>query len=379
MYTSDGLEFLEYVWGRRMMIAGACVTALAIAGGVSLLLTPRYTATASVLIESPGGNDPRAATAVSPVYLESLKTYELLASSDTLFARALDDLQLRRKYPNASIESLKRRILSLNKPANTSIIEISATLDEPRQAQALAQYIAEHTVALNANLDDRSNRGVLEEPQRILDDAMARLAKAEKAREAFTRDNSVETLSRAVSAAEDLKREVELELTRAKAELAEDLARQQTVQAPGPGGPPVAASGQESWTAMEIVSTRARIQELERQDKQLQESLTMREQTLESLSHSRDTLDAELKSARANEEAAQTKLGEMQASSALRGVQLSVLDPSIVPQRPSFPNTPLNLAIALAFSLAASIAFLAIRFAYGRIRRAHADPVYSLR
>ena len=157
MYTSDGLEFLEYVWRRRMMLAGVCLTALAIAGGVSLLLTPRYTATASVLIESPGGNDPRAATAVSPVYLESLKTYEMLASSDTLFARALDDLQLRRKYPNASIESLKRRILSFNKPANTSIIEISATLDDPRQAQALAQYIAEHTVALNANLDDRSN------------------------------------------------------------------------------------------------------------------------------------------------------------------------------------------------------------------------------
>jgi len=378
MYTSDGLEFLEYVWRRRMMLAGVCLTALAIAGGVSLLLTPRYTATASVLIESPGGNDPRAATAVSPVYLESLKTYEMLASSDTLFARALDDLQLRRKYPNASIESLKRRILSFNKPANTSIIEISATLDDPRQAQALAQYIAEHTVALNANLDDRSNEGILQEPQRILNDAAARRAKAEKAREEFTRDNSVETLSREVSAAEDLRKEVELELTRAKAELAEDLARQQTTQTAGPGGPPV-PSGQERWTALEIVSTRARIQELDGQDQQLQASLSKKTQALESVGHARESLEAEVKAARADEEAAQTKLGEMRASSALRGVQLAVLDPSIVPQRPTFPNIPLNLAIALAFSFAASVAFLAIRFAYGRIRRAHADPVYSLR
>lgn len=379
MYSSDGLEFLEYVWGRRMTIAATCATALAIAGGASLLLTPRYTATASVLIEPPGGNDPRAATAVSPVYLESLKTYQLLASSDTLFARALDDLQLRREFPNTSIESLKRRILSLNKPANTSILEISATLDDPRQAQALAQYIAEHTVALNANLDDRSNQAILKEPQRIFDDAAVRRARAEKVRDEFTRANSVETLSNEVSAAEDLRREVELELTRAKAELAEDLARQQTTQAAESNAPPPVASGQESWTALEIVSARARIQELEGQDKQLQDSLSKKEQALEGLGHLRDMLDAELKSARADEEAAQTKLGDVRAASAFRGVRLTVLDPSIVPQRPSFPNTPLNLAIALAFSLAASIAFLAIRFAHGRIRRAHADPVYSLR
>jgi uncharacterized protein involved in exopolysaccharide biosynthesis len=83
--ASDGLEFLQYLWKRRVIVAAACASALAVTSVVSVFLPRRYTATASILIESPGGNDPRAAAAVSPVYLESLKTYELLASSDTLF------------------------------------------------------------------------------------------------------------------------------------------------------------------------------------------------------------------------------------------------------------------------------------------------------
>ncbi len=149
MYT-DGFEFLRYLWRRRALFGISCASALVITGVVSVLLPVRYTATASVLIEPPGGNDPRATTAVSPVYLESLKTYQHLASSDTLFLRALDDLHLREKYPRAAVESLKRQMLSVDKPTSTSIIEISATLNDARQAQALAEYIAKHTVELNS-------------------------------------------------------------------------------------------------------------------------------------------------------------------------------------------------------------------------------------
>ena len=51
--------------------------------GVSLLLPKRYTATASIVIEPPGGSDVRLSTAVSPVYLESLKTYERFSATAT--------------------------------------------------------------------------------------------------------------------------------------------------------------------------------------------------------------------------------------------------------------------------------------------------------
>src|SRR5229473_3857330 len=88
--ASGGLEFTEYLRSHWLVIAGSITVALVLAGTGSFLLPERYTATTSVVIEPPAGNDPRGATAVSTVYLESLKTYELFASSDTLFSRALD-------------------------------------------------------------------------------------------------------------------------------------------------------------------------------------------------------------------------------------------------------------------------------------------------
>lgn len=372
MYPAlDGLEFLEYLWKRKLFVGLTCVAAVVLAGGISLALTPRYTATSSLLIETPGGNDPRASTAVSPVYLESLKTYELLASSNSLFERALQDLHIRERYPGSSIEALKRRILALNKPTNTTILEISATLEDPRLAQALAQYLAEHAVQLNARLDDQSNQDIAREPQRIYDEAASRLGRAEKASDEFTRGSKVTAISKEVAAAENLQQELETQLARARAELAEDLARQQSST---PGG---TVEG-ESWR-LEAVGAKARVQELETQAAQLGESLRQKEAEFESLNHSQVSLEAELKAARDDEESAKSKLDDAQANSALRGVRLKVLDPGIVPQRPSYPNTSLNLAIAALFSLVASVVFLAIRFAYLRIRRAHADPVYSLR
>lgn len=374
MYSgSDGLEFLEYLWHRRKVVAAACGAALLVTGIVSVSLPLRYTATASVLIEPPGGNDPRATTAVSPVYLESLKTYEHLASSDTLFSRALDDLRLREKYSGASAESLKRRILSVDKPTNTSIIEISATLDDPRQAQALVQYIAEHTVGLNSSMDEQSNQDILREPQRSFDAAEARLAAAEKNRNRFARTTSVESMAKQVDADADLKSEVEREMVRARTDLADYLARQDAPQ------PANANESQPGWTQLEIAATQARLKELESQEQRLAQSLNERQLTLENLLQTRDSLDIELKSARASDEVANTKLGDVRASAAFRGVRLKVLDPGIVPQRASFPNTPLNLAVALVLSFFGCVGFLAIRFASQRIRRAAADPVYSLR
>ena len=51
-------------------------------------MTPQYTATARIVIDPPAGTDLRAAMAVSPIYLESLRTYEQFASSDSLFQKA---------------------------------------------------------------------------------------------------------------------------------------------------------------------------------------------------------------------------------------------------------------------------------------------------
>src|SRR3954469_12901436 len=109
----DALEFAAYIHTRWRSILICCAAAVVLSLIGSLFLPKRYTATASLMIQPPAGLDPRAATAVSPVYLESLKTFEHVASSDTLFLKALDHLHIRGKYAGTSIESLKRSVLEI--------------------------------------------------------------------------------------------------------------------------------------------------------------------------------------------------------------------------------------------------------------------------
>lgn len=369
--ASEGVEFASYLWRTRALVGIACASALAVAGIVSLLLPARYTATASILIEPPGGNDPRSATAVSTVYLDSLKTYERMASSDTLFEHALDDLRIRQRYPGVSTETLKRRILEVSKPASTTVLDISATVSDAKSAQALAQYIAERTVALHESLDRQTDEELSKEPQRIFDAARARRQAAEKAKDQFIKTTPVEALDKEVLLTGELKLEVGKELARTRAELANYLGQQRAPQPNGIGEP------QMGWTQFEIAATRNKIQDLENQDRELLQALKVKGDLFEDLRRKRDALDAELKSARADEEVENTKLSDVKSSFAARGVRLKILDPGIVPRRPSFPNPPLNLAVALVLSLVTSIGYIAIRFAYDRTRDTRPHPVFS--
>lgn len=271
-------EFVDYVRSRWRLPVIAAVSAVLAAAAAGWLLPSRYTAMASILIDAPGGVDPRAATAVSPVYLESLRTYEHLASSDSLFAEAIARLHVREQYSGVPLESLKSRVLKVRKPRDTKILEISITLSDPKKAQALAQYIAEKTVSLSRSLDQSSD--VAEEMRAHVDAAKARLAAA-------------------------------------RGDLAELLTEEQ-------------ATGNHERVRSRIAGLRGRIAELEWQD------------------------------------ATAARLNEVNAGAGLRSERLKIIDPGIVPERPSFPNRPLLVIAALFISTVLSLVYLALAFQFGR-------------
>src|SRR5213083_31292 len=93
--TFDVFRYMGYLRLRWRWTAAVCGIALAVTLVVSMILPREYTATARIVIEPPAGSDLRSAMAVSPIYLESLKTYEHYASSDSLFLKALDHFSLR--------------------------------------------------------------------------------------------------------------------------------------------------------------------------------------------------------------------------------------------------------------------------------------------
>ncbi len=350
----DAVDFTLYLRSRWRVAAVACLTALAIAGTAAALLPRRYTATATLIIQPPASADPRAALAVSPVYLESLKTYLNFATSDTLFSRALDELGVRRRYPETSVESLKRRVLSVTKPAATRLIEISATLDEPQEAERLARFIAEQTVAMNRSLDDHSGDAAVKQAEASVADAEARLQAA-----SASGGGSVEALTADLKATSDLKYDVARELAQARTDLA-DLKAQARSFAPDD------EKGQ--WNAREIAATYARIQDLDIQEKHFADQVGTKAAALEQARPLRDAV-----------EAARTRLNEVRDSTSFRGERLEVLDPGIVPERPSSPNVPLILISALGLAILASVAYLAAAFGYSRAVAAHAERVYHLR
>ncbi len=152
----DPFEYLLYLrkrWRFAMLtIAGAMLlTAIA-----CLLMTPLYTATARLIIDPPAGPDPRTSTAINAVYLESLKSYEAFASSDAVFAKAVEKYHL--LDPGATFEDFKRRALRVTKLKDTRILEIQVSLANPANAQAVAQYLAEEAVALNQLLASQRER-----------------------------------------------------------------------------------------------------------------------------------------------------------------------------------------------------------------------------
>lgn len=350
---ADGLpaEFESAGFGRYALsmwkpVTASVMASVLMAAGAGIVLPKRYTATASLMIELPAGSDPRAVAALSPVYLESLKTYERFASSDTIFLEAINRLGIRARLPGTSIESLKRSVLRISKPASTRVLEISATLDSAETAQRLANYIAERTADLNRSLQRRSAHDVASDAESVYDAAAERLRRANGARDEFSRVHLIEPLAGAVDNLIELRFDLQRDLQEARSSLKEFEAR--------------SAAGADA--AEDVAGWRARIVALEEQDDSLVRRIDKESGTVEQLKARREELEAEQKAARAEAEAAKTRLNEARASLAYQGERVSVLDPGIVPERPSFPNTPFNIALAFTVSLLGSVTWMAWRY-----------------
>lgn len=354
----DIAGFARYVYRRRGFAILAASVAVGLAGLGSLLMPARYTATASILIESPGGNDPRGATAVSPVYLESLKTYEHFASSDSLLRQALTHLGLADAYSGTSIESLKRSILKVKKPKDEKILEISATLPNKWKAQEMAEYIAEQTIAMNRALESRSLSELTRDATNLVQTAQTRLRDARAAKQSFLIEQPIAAVETELAGTTDLKARADRNLADAEVELAASMARLAAGAADRGGASTV--------TKDDIAAIQAQVSALRQQIRELGQHVKDSSAQLEKRKQERELLDRELQAAQAQYEAAVTRRTELLSSEAFRGERLDLIDPGVIPERPSSPNIPLNLVLALLASIFCCVLYLAFRFAYER-------------
>ena len=222
---------------------------------------------------------------------------------------------------------------------------------------------------LNRSIEQHSGDDSEREGERAVELAEARFRNATKASEAGDGGHSLDALRSDLENTADLRYAVQSDLARSRTELADLTSQRATFKAGDETG---------DWNAREIIAMQARVQDLEAQERKLGTAVTEKAAMLERIRPGSEARNAELRMATSDLESARTKLGELRASATFRGERLEVLDPGIVPEKPSFPNTSLNLLVALAVSLPASILYLAVVFGYSRAVVARAEHVYSL-
>lgn len=346
-------SYISYVQSRWRVIAVSCLTSVAISAGASMCLPRQYTASARIVIDPPAGTDPRASVAVSPIYLESLKTYEQFAASDSLFQTAVERFGVRRLVGNRPVESLKKSVLRVGLLRNTRILEVSATLPDPRKAQALAQFVAQSTVDFTRSLASEGDGDLPREMERQQRELGARVQADDAAWAELTAREPVDSLQAEAENASILRSTVEEQLSSVDLEIADTGDRAQH------------ASGDlAAQAARDLENARARRQQLREQLAAVERGDRERDKTVAVRLAHREPLDAERRTLRAQLAAVETQLREARETAAFRGERLKLIDNGIVPERPSSPNIPLNLAAAFLLGWLLPAIWLAIEMSY---------------
>ncbi|HYV63973.1 MAG TPA: hypothetical protein VE958_14920 [Bryobacteraceae bacterium] len=358
----DPIEYLAFLRRNWKFAAIAMGTAVALTAAASILLPKQYTATATLVIEPPGGMDPRGATAVSSIYLESLKSYEQYAASDSLFERARQKFHLEEGPGSAATETLRRRVLRVLKLPETKVLQIRATLRDPQQAQALVQFLAEETVSLNRTVGNQSEHDALSEVRKQVEEAGGKLVQARDQYNAAAAGGTQAVLSDEVRDLSDLKGRLNEQMAEANTSLAE-LSARAGVQTNG-----VAPPESRENLPQEIAAARARVTALAGQIARVTQDLNQKAAALAAVRARTERSADQLRAADAAFEAMSRRANELAGSSGLRTEQLRIIDPGIVPQQPSFPNPPLFTGAALLISAMLCLAWLSLRYGWEQQR-----------
>jgi uncharacterized protein involved in exopolysaccharide biosynthesis len=356
----DAYQYLDHLRSRWRLFLVAAAGALALAITFSLLQPKQYTAATRVVIEPPAGMDPRAAIAFSPIYLDSLRTYEHFAASDSLFQNALDRFNLRKESSGRTIEAWKSRVLRVEIPRSTKILEIRVTLPDAKQAHQMALYIANETVKLSQSV-------AVEGDQQLTQTFEIELTKASEDRDrlraaflALTQAQPVEALEAASQSLRARRFAVERDLLDAET-LAAELAEREKIDAD-------AAIKRDAQLA------RSRVLHLTAERKSLEAEIARVTSLVSTRTVQLEQARARLKSAETASDAIEAKLRDARGMTGQRGDRLRLIDPGVQPERHSSPNVPLNGIVALLVALLASL--LWVSFEFGSQRRG--GPTFAL-
>jgi len=129
----------------------------------------------------------------------------------------------------------------------------------------------------------------------------------------------------------------------------------------------------------QLQAAQARAALLEKHIDELSREIQDKSMLLARRNAARDALKAEMAVAQSVYEADTARVREIQAAAGSHAEQLRVIDPGIVPQRPSSPNLLLNAVAAFLFALMAALVYVSSAFAYRRRRTGYQPAARGMR
>ena len=152
MPETDGVDLFEYLkvlWKWKWLIMGGTVLAAIVAFMVASRTPLIYEASVTLLLapsKLPGVPEAPSEPTVSP------RTFADILKGKSLAGEVIQRFGLDKPPHNITVDSFVSRILSVRLPKETSFINLTVTLPDPRLAAAAANFLTEKAVELQSRL-----------------------------------------------------------------------------------------------------------------------------------------------------------------------------------------------------------------------------------
>ena len=190
-------DYLNAIWRFRWLLVGGSVLAAVVTYVVALTLTPRFEASAVLMVTAPKTGDPVAAGL-------DVRNFRAFVQNQTLAAEVVKEFAL-----NTTPQRFLDDNVSVQEVRATNLLTVSVTVSDPQLAARIANAMAGRAVALSRSVEQAESVVARDVIKGQLDAARDRLTQARTALEAYQRGAQVELLEKRVNVLTDQQADVQ--------------------------------------------------------------------------------------------------------------------------------------------------------------------------
>ena len=181
---------LHQLWRFRWLLVAGPLLAGAVAYGIALTLTPRFQATATIMVTPSKAGE--QATAPQP----DVRSFRAFLANQSLAAEVVREFHLDAPPSRLTPQRFLASVLNIGDMRGTNLIGLEVTLSDPQLAARVANSMAERSVALSRSLEQREAVVARDFIKSQLDGARERLTQARDALSTYQRQAQVDLLEK---------------------------------------------------------------------------------------------------------------------------------------------------------------------------------------